>query len=255
MDRRLLTSILADFKEGKRSLKAVLEALTHLPYEDLDFAKVDHHRTLRTAVPEVIFAKGKKTEEVVPIAQAMLRRGGRFLITRATEEVYRALGVKTARYYPASGVISCGESRPAKGMVLVLSAGTSDIPVAEEAEVTASFLGSRTERLYDVGVAGVHRLLAHRKLIQKARAVIVVAGMEGALPSVVGGLINSPVIAVPTSVGYGTSLGGLTALFAMLNSCVPGIAVVNIDNGFGAGCLAHKINSIGFSKAKPEKKG
>jgi hypothetical protein len=250
MDRRTLAAMLADYKRGARSLEDVLERLSHLPYEDLEFAKVDHHRAVRTAIPEVIFAEGKKPEEVVSIAHAMFHRGGKFLITRATEELHRDLGMKCARFHPPARMISCGETRRKRGLVLIVSAGTSDIPVAAEAEVTASFLGSATQRLYDVGVAGVHRLLAHRKIIDAARVVVVVAGMEGALPSVVGGLTDSPVIAVPTSVGYGTSLGGLTALFAMLNSCVPGIAVVNIDNGFGAGCMAHKINVIGLSKRR-----
>jgi len=158
--------------------------------------------------------------------------------------------VKGSKFYPASGIISCGKNLPLKGHVLIVSAGTSDIPVAEEAEVTASFLGSRTERIFDVGVAGIHRVLSFRDRIAQARVIIVVAGMEGALPSVVGGLTDKPVVAVPTSVGYGTSLGGLTALFAMLNSCVPGVAVVNIDNGFGAGCLAHKINILGLKASR-----
>jgi hypothetical protein len=250
MDRQALAALLTAYKRGARSVEDVLAALSHLPFEDLEFAKVDHHRAVRTAIPEVIFAEGKKPEEVLSIAHAMFRRGGRFLITRATEELHRELGMKGARFFPAARMISCGETRRTRGLVLIVSAGTSDIPVAAEAEVTASFLGSRTQRLYDVGIAGVHRLLAHRKVIDAARVVVVVAGMEGALPSVVGGLIDSPVIAVPTSVGYGTSLGGLTALFAMLNSCVPGIAVVNIDNGFGAGCIAHKINTLGPARRK-----
>ncbi|MBF0560231.1 MAG: nickel pincer cofactor biosynthesis protein LarB, partial [Nitrospirae bacterium] len=226
------------------SIGTAIDTLKHLPYEELDFAKVDHHRSLRGVIPEVIFAQNKKTDAVVAIARAMLKKSGRFLITRAREDMHAALGMKEAKFYPASGIIACGKPLHKKGLVLIVCAGTSDIPVAEEAEITASFLGSRTEKIIDVGVAGIHRLLSFRDRITKARVIIVVAGMEGALPSVVGGLTDKPVIAVPTSVGYGTSLGGLTALFAMLNSCVPGIAVVNIDNGFGAGCLAHKINII-----------
>lgn len=245
MDTKKLESLLKDVRNGKTSIDKALDTLKHLPYEDMDFAKIDHHRGMRNGVPEVIFAKNKKTNDVVSIANAMLKKSGRFLITKASEEIYRALNLKKAKFYPESKIISYGETKNKKGHILIISAGTSDIPVAEEAEVTASFLGSRTERLYDVGVAGIHRLLSHRKLIQKTRVIVVVAGMEGALPSVVGGLADKPVIAVPTSVGYGTSLGGLTALFAMLNSCVPGIAVVNIDNGFGAGCLSHKINMMG----------
>ncbi|MDI6727470.1 MAG: nickel pincer cofactor biosynthesis protein LarB [Thermodesulfovibrionales bacterium] len=245
MDTKKLESLLNDVRNGKTSIGKALDTLKHLPYEDMDFAKIDHHRGIRNGVPEVIFAKNKKTDDVVAIANAMLKKSGRFLITKASEEIYRTLNLKKAKFYPESKIISYGETKNKKGHILIISAGTSDIPVAEEAEVTASFLGSRTERLYDVGVAGIHRLLSHRKLIQKTRVIVVVAGMEGALPSVVGGLADKPVIAVPTSVGYGTSLGGLTALFAMLNSCVPGIAVVNIDNGFGAGCLSHKINMMG----------
>jgi NCAIR mutase (PurE)-related protein len=259
MDIKKLESLLNEVRNGKTSIDKALDTLKHLPYEDMDFAKIDHHRGIRNGVPEVILAKNKKTEDVVAIANAMLKKSGRFLITKASEEIYKVLikaigngkeviGSKKLRFYPESKIISYGETKNKKGHILIVSAGTSDIPVAQEAEATASFLGSRTERLYDVGVAGIHRLLSHRKLIQKARVIVVVAGMEGALPSVVGGLTDKPVIAVPTSVGYGTSLGGLTALFAMLNSCVPGIAVVNIDNGFGAGCLAHKINTISFSK-------
>ena len=252
MDIKKLESLLNDIKNGSTSIKDALDIIKHLPYEDMDFAKIDHHRGLRNGIPEVIFAQNKKTDNVIAIANSMLKKSGRFLITKASEEICRVLNLKKALFYPESRIISYGETRNKVGHILIVSAGTSDIPVAEEAEVTASFLGSKTERLYDVGIAGIHRLLSHRKLIQKARVIIVVAGMEGALPSVVGGLTDKPVIAVPTSVGYGTSLGGLTALFAMLNSCVPGIAVVNIDNGFGAGCLAHKINIIGL---KPNKKG
>jgi NCAIR mutase (PurE)-related protein len=175
----------------------------------------------------------------------MHRKSGRFLITKASRKIHNALGMKGAVYHPASGLISSGEEKRKKGSVLVLTAGTSDIAVAEEAAVTASFLGSRVDALYDVGIAGLHRLMDRTDEIGKARVLVIAAGMEGALPSVVGGMTDKPIIAVPTSTGYGTSLGGLTALFAMLNSCVPGIAVVNIDNGFGAGCLAHKINVAG----------
>lgn len=246
MDERKIKLLLSDVSKGKISVDIALDRLKDLPYEDIDFAKIDHHRKMRNGIPEVIFAKNKKPEEVVAIAHAMLKKSGKFLITKASSDMYKALKLKKAKFHETSCTISYGETKNKKGHILIISAGTSDIPVAEEAEVTASFLGSRTERLYDVGVAGIHRLLSHRKLIHKARVIVVVAGMEGALPSVVGGLTDKPVIAVPTSVGYGTSLSGLTALFAMLNSCVPGIAVVNIDNGFGAGCLAHKINMMGI---------
>ncbi len=246
MDNKKVRSLLADVKKGRTSVDDALNILRHLPFEDLHFAKIDHHRGLRTDVPEVVFAQNKKTEDVIAIAQALKKRSGRFLITKASEETYEALHIQEAVFHPLSRTITYGAVRDKKGSLLVITAGTSDIPVAEEAEVTASFLGSRVERLYDAGVAGIHRLLSHHEFMIKARAIIVVAGMEGALPSVVGGLTNKPLIAVPTSVGYGTSFSGLTALFAMLNSCVPGIAVVNIDNGFGAGCLAHKINLIGL---------
>ena len=246
MDSKTLKALLRDVKTGRVPIDKALDTFKQLPFEELDFAKVDHHRSLRSAVPEVIFAQDKKTDDVAAIAHAMLKKSGRFLITRAREDMYDAIGLKGAKFYPESGIISFGKNLPRRGHVLIVSAGTSDIPVAEEAEVTASFLGSRTERIIDVGVAGIHRLFSFRDRIALARVIIVVAGMEGALPSVVGGLTDKPVVAVPTSVGYGTSLGGLTALFSMLNSCVPGLAVVNIDNGFGAGCLAHKINITGL---------
>ncbi len=230
-------------KDGTLSVEKALENLKHLPYEDITFARIDHHRHLRQGIPEVIYAKDKRIDEVRGIAESMYRRSRRFLITKASRDVYEGIGFKEAVFYPASGIIAIGgESKKKKMGVLVISAGTSDIPIAEEAAVTASFLGSGVEIEYDVGVAGLHRILVKRERLAAARVIVVVAGMEGALPSVVGGLTDKPIIAVPTSTGYGTSLGGFTALFAMLNSCVPGIAVMNIDNGFGAGCLAHKIN-------------
>lgn len=231
-------------RAGKLSVEKALEKLKDLPYEDLSFAKVDHHRHIRQGIPEVIFAKDKSADDIKKIALSMYRKSGRLLITKANKEIYDNLKLKSAVFYPVSGSISAGEEPKKKGHILIVSAGTSDMPVAEEAAVTASFLGSRSETVYDIGVAGIHRLLDKRKQISKSRVIVVVAGMEGALPSVIGGLTDRPVIAVPTSTGYGTSLNGLTALFAMLNSCVPGIAVMNIDNGFGAGCLAHKINTI-----------
>jgi NCAIR mutase (PurE)-related protein len=244
MDESQIKEILKSIQNGKLSIDAALRKVKHLPYEDLSFAKVDHHRHMRQGIPEVIFAKGKKIEEVIAIASALYKKSKKLLVTKASQEIYEKLGIKKAVFYPLSGVISAGGETKEKGHILILSAGTSDIPVAEEASATASFLGSRVESIYDVGVAGIHRLKKARKPIESARVIIVVAGMEGALPSVVGGLTDKPIIAVPTSVGYGTGFGGLTALFAMLNSCVPGIAVMNIDNGFGAGCLAHKINIL-----------
>lgn len=243
MHKALILDIIKAVKAGKLSVEAAFEGLRDLPYEELSFAKVDHHRHLRQGVPEVILAQGKGTDDIAAIAGSMAKKSKRFLITRATADIYKKLGLKNAVFYAASGVIMVGgEPKNKKGRILIASAGTSDIPVAEEAAVTALFLGSRVETIYDVGVAGLHRLLDKRDKLSSSRVVIAVAGMEGALPSVIGGLTDRPVIAVPTSIGYGTSLGGLTALFAMLNSCVPGIAVMNIDNGFGAGCLAHKIN-------------
>jgi len=247
MDNTKLKNILKSIRSGEISIVRALDVLKHLPYEDLSFAKIDHHRHLRQGIPEVVFAQGKKEEDVVSISHAIFKKSGKLLVTKASTEIYKKLNIKTSAFHPLSGTISANGERSKTGHILILSAGTSDIPVAEEAAVTASFLGSRVETVYDVGVAGIHRLMTAKKALQSARAIIVVAGMEGALPSVVGGLVDKPIIAVPTSVGYGTSLGGLTALFAMLNSCVPGIAVMNIDNGFGAGCLAHKINKMSRS--------
>ncbi|HMK61653.1 MAG TPA: nickel pincer cofactor biosynthesis protein LarB [Dissulfurispiraceae bacterium] len=246
MDSEKIRRLLENVEKGKLSVDEAVAKLRHLPYEDISCAKIDHHRAIRTDVPEVILAGSKKTDDVIAIAKAMMKRSGKFLITRASEEIYRKLRMKKARFHPDSGIISMGGPEELKGCVAVVSAGTSDRPVAEEAELTANFLGSSTEQLHDVGIAGFHRLLDHEQALKRARVIIVVAGMEGALPSLVGGLTNKPLVAVPTSVGYGSSLGGLTALFAMLNSCVPGIGVVNIDNGFGAGCLAHRINMMGL---------
>ncbi len=243
MDSLRIQEILAMVQDGTLSVERALEDLKHLPYEDITFARIDHHRHLRQGIPEVVYAKDKRIDEVRGIVESMYRKSGRFLITKASREVYEGIGFKEAVFYPASGMIVVGgELKEKKLGVLIISAGTSDIPIAEEAAVTASFLGSGVETEYDVGVAGLHRILFKRERLASARVIVVVAGMEGALPSVVGGLTDKPIIAVPTATGYGTSLGGFTALFAMLNSCVPGIAVMNIDNGFGAGCLAHKIN-------------
>ncbi len=251
MDGSKIKKILGSVKSGKLNVDTAFNKLKHLPYEDLSFAKVDHHRHIRQGIPEVIFAEGKRIEDVIVIARSIFKKSNKLLITKASKEIYGSLKIKNAVFHPLSGTISVnGENRRSagvekkKGYILILSAGTSDIPVAEEAAVTASFLGSKVETVYDVGVAGIHRLIDSQKSLNSARVIIVVAGMEGALPSVVGGLVDKPIIAVPTSIGYGTSLNGLTALFAMLNSCVPGIAVMNIDNGFGAGCLAHKINTL-----------
>jgi NCAIR mutase (PurE)-related protein len=244
MHNEKIKKILDSVRSGKVSVDRAIDALKDLTYEDLSFAKIDHHRHLRLGVPEVILASGKTSRQVKDIAGSMYRKGRSFLITRAWKELYDSLEMKSAVFYPASGIISVGEVKKKKGSILVLTAGTSDMAVAEEAAVTASFLGSKVHTVNDVGVAGLHRLMDKAHFFKESRVIIVAAGMEGALPSVVGGLTDKPIIAVPTSTGYGTSLGGLTAMFSMLNSCVPGIAVVNIDNGFGAGCLAHKINTM-----------
>jgi pyridinium-3,5-biscarboxylic acid mononucleotide synthase len=244
MDGFKIKNILKSLESGKVNIDTAFEKLKHLPFEDLSFAKIDHHRHIRQGIPEVIFAEGKTVEDVISIARSIYKKSKKILITKASYEIYKRMKIRKAVFYPQSRAISVNSQKKKTGHVLILSAGTSDIPVAEEAAVTADFLGSRVETIYDVGVAGIHRLIEAKKSLDSARVIIVVAGMEGALPSVVGGLIDKPIIAVPTSIGYGTSLNGLTALFAMLNSCVPGIAVMNIDNGFGAGCLAHKINNL-----------
>ena len=251
MNRTRIARWLRELQQGKLSLEAALDRLRHLPYEDLGFARMDNHRLLRQGFPEVIFCEGKTIEQVTTIARRSLLRNGMLLATRASEEIYQAVKAEEPRatYHPLSRAIAVKPAQPAKpvGQVLVLSAGTSDIPVAEEAAVTADMLGSRVETLYDVGVAGLHRLLDKRPALEAARVLVVVAGMDGVLPSVVGGLVDTPVIAVPTSVGYGASFQGLAALLTMLNSCAAGVAVVNIDNGFGAGVLAHRINVMGDS--------
>jgi NCAIR mutase (PurE)-related protein len=250
MDNKKIKEILDSVKTGKLSVRKALDDLKHLPYEDMEFAKVDHHRSLRHGIPEVIYAEGKALKDIVAISGSILNKSGRLFITRASAPVFRKVEAlcrrlkKKPRYHEKSGVIVVGGARKREGSVAVISAGTSDIPVAEEAAVTAEFLGSRVQMTHDVGVAGLHRLMEAKDALKDARVLIVVAGMEGALPSVVGGMTDRPIIAVPTSVGYGANLGGITTLFAMLNSCVPGIAVMNIDNGFGAGVLAHKINML-----------
>lgn len=242
--RKLLEAV----KSGKLSLDAAIERLRHLPFEDLGFAKIDHHRSLRQGHPEVVYARGKTPKQVAEIVRGMLRAGGshNILVTRADRKIFAAVKrlARAAKFHELSGAITIERSRAihGKGLILVVTAGTSDIPVAEEALVTAQSFGNRAEAIYDVGVAGLHRLLGHREKLAAARAIICVAGMEGALPSVVAGLVAAPVIAVPTSTGYGSSFGGLAALFAMLNSCASNVTVVNIDNGFGAACVASAIN-------------
>ena len=244
MDERKLRTLLERFRAGRLGEDALLRELRGLPFQELDFAKVDHHRELRCGFPEVILCKGKTATQVSRIARAILDRGSDLLATRATPEIHKAVrkADRRARWHEQARCITVG-GRPAegKGYVLVLSAGTADIPVAEEARVTAEMLGARVRTLFDVGVAGLHRLLNHRHLVMDARVVVVVAGMEGALASVVGGLVRRPVIAVPTSVGYGANFEGLAPLLAMLNSCAAGVTTVNIDNGFGAGYTAALI--------------
>ncbi len=244
MDTKDIEDILVGVRNQEISVSDAIRKFRHFPYEDLSFAKIDHHRQLRHGIMEVVFGEGKKPDEVIKIARQIYDKNRRVLITRTSREIFERLHIEEAVYHPDSRIIVAGSHESKKGNILVVTAGTSDIPVAEEAAVTASFLGSKTDVLYDVGVAGLHRLLDNIKVMDTARVIVVIAGMEGALPSVVGGITDKPIVAVPTSVGYGTTLGGLTALFAMLNSCVPGIAVMNIDNGFGAGCLAHKINTV-----------
>jgi len=244
-----LKDVLLKVQRGELSVDEALHFLKDLPYEDLGFAKVDHHRALRRGVPEVIFCQGKTPEQVVKIAERMNARGTNIMGTRAGREVFEEVkkAIPDAVYYPDARIFAViREPVPKnKGLIAVASAGTSDLPVAEEAAVTAELLGNRVERLYDVGVAGIHRLFMNLEVLERAQVIVVVAGMEGALASVVGGIVDKPVIAVPTSVGYGANFNGLSALLTMLNSCASGITVVNIDNGFGAGFAAHLINRLG----------
>lgn len=249
MNIRKLEDLLRKVRTEKTSIEEAIAQLKSLPFEDLGYARVDHHRSLRKGFPEVIWGEGKSPTQILSIMKELKRRGQNILITRldgGKAKVIQKVFPKS-QYYPRSKVLTylIHPSKPeGKGTILVVTAGTTDIPVAEEAVVTAQFMGNHVETLYDVGVAGIHRLLSERERLEAARVLIVVAGMEGALPSVVGGLVDRPVIAVPTSVGYGTSFGGITALLAMLNSCASGVAVVNIDNGFGAGYMASLMNRM-----------
>ena len=246
MTRDSLSKLLQQVRAGRLNIPLALERLRKLPFEDLGFVKIDHHRELRQGYPEVIFAPGKTPEQIVTIVRKMLAKRHNILITRGTIELYRRIRklAPRAEFHNLSRAITIKRAgkNQGRGTILVVSAGTADIPVAEEALVTAGIMGNRVQAVYDVGVAGLHRLLDQVTQLQSARVIICVAGMEGALASVVGGLVGVPVIAVPTSVGYGSSFKGLAALLAMLNSCSPNVAVVNIDNGFGAGCLASMIN-------------
>lgn len=243
-----LRKIFQQVRRGELSPDEGVERLRHLPFEDLDFAKVDHHRALRVGMPEIILGQGKTPAQVREIFARLARHSGNVLATRASQEQFAAVKkrVRGAEYHSLARAITlCRDSSlVGKGTIAVVSAGTSDVPVAEEALVTAEVMGNRVEHFYDVGVAGIHRLLAHRKALSKARVVIVCAGMEGALPSVVGGLVGVPVIAVPTSIGYGASFKGVAALLGMMNSCASNVSVVNIDNGFGAAYVASLINRL-----------
>ena len=235
-------------RAGKLSPDDAVERLRHLPFEDLGFAKVDHHRTLRAGMPEIVFGQGKTPAQVAEIFKRLAQHGKNVLATRASKEQFAAVKkvVRNAKFADTARAIVLRRDRKryGKGLITVVSAGTSDMPVAEEAVVTAELMGNEVESLYDVGVAGIHRLLAHRQSISRSRVIIVCAGMEGALPSVVGGLVGVPVIAVPTSVGYGAAFQGVAALLGMMNSCASNVSVVNIDNGFGAGCVASLINRL-----------
>jgi len=249
MNTSKLTKLLQSVRSGKIDVETALDRLKHLPFEDVSYAQIDHHRHLRHGMPEVIYCEGKTLEQVAGITWRMLKAGSDILATRASETVYKAVKKldRRAVYHAASRAIVIQDKKKmlTSGIVLVLTAGTSDIPVAEEAAVTAGMLGSTVQTVYDVGVAGIHRILSKRETLDSARVIVVVAGMDGALPSVVGGLVDKPVIAVPTSVGYGAGFQGLAPLLTMLNSCASGVAVMNIDNGFGAGVLAHRINLLG----------
>ncbi len=248
MNADSIRKLFEQVRAGTLSPDDAVDRLRHMPFEDLGFAKVDHHRRLRVGMPEVIFGQGKTPAQVAGIFTRLAKHGGNVLATRSDEKQFAAVRKKVRRvtYSDTARTITLVRDKKTygKGTIAVVSAGTSDIPVAEEAVVTAEVMGNSVERLYDVGVAGIHRLLAHRPVLAGARVVIVCAGMEGALPSVVGGLVGVPVIAVPTSVGYGAAFEGLAALLGMMNSCASNVSVVNIDNGFGAGYVASLINRL-----------
>lgn len=247
MESKELRSLLQNLQRGEATVDQVVERLRHLPYEDIGCATIDHHRSLRQGFPEVVFGESKSVTQIRQIVAALLAKGGNVLVTRLSSDKAREVSevFPSASYHEDARALTI-EQNPieitGKGTILVISAGTSDIPVAAEAVVTARLLGNEVEQLFDVGVAGIHRLLGRKDLIFSASVLIVVAGMEGALPSVVGGMVNRPVIAVPTSVGYGASFGGIAALLGMLNSCASGVTVVNIDNGFGAAYAASLMN-------------
>lgn len=248
MDSDQLRGLLEQVYSGSVDVDSALDRIRHLPFEDLGYAKLDHHRALRHGLTEVIFGKGKTAQQIAAIAASLLAKSPNLLVTRADRDAASLLTADfpDAEHFPLSGAVRIWRDRTmrGKGKLAVVCAGTSDIPVAEEALVTAEVMGNEVESIYDVGIAGIHRLIAHSERLMEARVVVVAAGMEGALPSAVGGIVSVPVIAVPTSVGYGASFNGLAALLGMLNSCASNVTVVNIDNGFGAGYVASLINRL-----------
>ena len=247
MEKKKIIGLLSRVKKSRITIHEAFEELRHLPYEDLGFAKVDHHRSIRSGFPEVVLCQGKTPGQIAAIFKALAKKNKRVLLTRADERIFSLIGKinKEAVYNPLAGTITVDEKRPRrKGLVAVVCAGTADTPVAEEAAVTSEISGSRVTRVYDVGVAGLHRLLDCFKDIAESRCIVVIAGMDGVLPSVIGGLASCPVIAVPTSVGYGANFGGIAPLLTMLNSCAANVSVVNVNNGFGAGYIASMINRM-----------
>ncbi len=245
MDKETIINLLHRYRKSELSDDEMIKVLNRLPFEDLSFAKIDHHRSIRTGFPEVIYCEGKTSEQVALIAKNITESGANLLATRATEEMFNAVKeqLPLSRYNSSGKVITCtiNDIKPLDHTVTIVTAGTADIPVAEETSETLTMLGLQSTLITDIGVAGIHRVLHHFEALNESKLIIVIAGMEGALASVISGMVRCPVIAVPTSVGYGTSFGGITALLGMLNSCAPGIAVMNIDNGFGAASLAFKI--------------
>jgi pyridinium-3,5-biscarboxylic acid mononucleotide synthase len=255
MNASAIRRVVEEHKNGQLSTDELMDILKELPFEDLGFARIDHHRRLRSGYPEVIYGQGKSPEQAAAIFRSLAAHNGNVLCTRANPEMAHAIQAveSGAQYHPLCRIVELRRSpREGIGLVVVATGGTSDIPVAEEAALVLESFGSRVERLFDVGVAGIHRLLAHTDLVRQANCIVAVAGMEGALPSVMGGLVDVPVIAVPTSIGYGASFGGVTALLAMLNSCAAGVSVVNIDNGFGAACQADMINKLAVNGRRKE---
>lgn len=250
MNQDNIRKLLNQVHEKELTPDEAFDYLKNLPYENINFAQIDHHRSIRTGMPEVIFCEGKTSNQLIELINKISASGSKVLATRLSEETYSNIKDNIpsgAKYQPVARTLTYSEDdhKALKGLINIVTAGTSDIPVAEEASITAEILGSKVEKIYDVGVAGIHRLFDRLEDIHSSRVIIIVAGMDGALASVVGGLVDQPIIAVPTSVGYGTAFNGLAPLLTMLNSCAAGVATVNIDNGFGAGCIAHKINLLG----------